>query len=406
MNRTKRNIPLIITVLVTGLSILLLIVIESGFSIFHYQKNRPANSSPLSSVNFLNELVAHAPIKKVTQSSTTTPKFEHVLDLRDSGVDAFPSYLYEPQMHDPSSFYHLANVAERRIVNCNENGFFNEWDSDEIGFRNPINQLGSDIDFIFIGDSNTEGNCENEKGTFAGLMRERGKFVLNLGRGGSGPLFQLGTLIEYAGSYNARDVVWIIMTANDLKNLREEKTTRLQRYLDDNYNQNLSDRRAEVSEELTDFLITSINANRWRKDHDVAFVQNDGYGESLDELEAREFEIHLLERVAKRILAVTSKKNRNLRIILLNHPYYQLSVSARDWRGNNNQTIQDLTSRVIRKFAEENGVNYLEFSRGFLADHESYYTPARIHFNAKGYRKFGAMMLDWLEDPEAASKTY
>ena len=406
MSRTERKIPLIVTVLVTGLSLLLLIVIESGFSIFYYQKNRPANSSPLSTVAFLNELVTPAPTKQVTKTSVTTPKFEHVLGLRDSGVDAFPSYLYEPQMHDPSGFYHLANVADRRIVNCDENGFFNEWDSDEIGFRNPKNQLGSDIDFIFIGDSSTEGNCENEEGTFAGLMRERGKSVLNLGRGGTGPLFQLGTLVEYAEPYNSRDVVWIIMTANDLKNLREEKTTRLQRYLDDTYDQGLSSRRAEVSEELTDFLTTSINANRWRKDHDVAFVQNDGYGESLDELEAREFEVQLLERVAKRILAVTSEKNRNLRIVLLNHPYYMLSVSARSWKGNNNQTIQDLTSRTMRKFAEENGVNYLEFSREFLAEHERYYTPARIHFNATGYRKVGTMMLHWLEDPDAASKTY
>ena len=60
MSRTERKIPLIITVLVTGLSLLLLIVIESGFSIFYYQKNRPANSSPLSTVAFLNELVTPA----------------------------------------------------------------------------------------------------------------------------------------------------------------------------------------------------------------------------------------------------------------------------------------------------------------------------------------------------------
>ena len=87
---------------------------------------------------------------------------------------------------------------------------------------------------ILIGDSYTEGAANAPRYCFD--FRE--ELTFSTLEGDSGPLFQLGLLKELFQLSDTKehlrdgfDVVWIIFTGNDLRNLAEERQTKLSLYL-------------------------------------------------------------------------------------------------------------------------------------------------------------------------------
>ncbi len=357
------------------------VALEAISSIIYYQKLKPVGfpwSSTVRAVQWIKE--------KTISSSDDASKLDRVISLRKDGLKAYPSYLFEPQLHSPLGFYHLANPPLSTIVYCNEAtpDFYRQWLSDELGFRNPPNQFGKKVDYIFIGDSFTEGACEDEGNTFAGFFREIGKKVFNLGRGGSGPLHQLATLREYGSAVTPNTVVWWIFTGNDLHNLREEKTTFLAKYLEREYSQHLLRNISKVSRDLELFLDREIILNDERKRLGLKFRHMSGYGETLDVLEAKNKELELFVRVANEIRASASSQGADLKIVLLNHYGYD-------------HGIQDLLSTAVRHYADENKIPYIEFSRAELTDRrKDWYTPGGPHFNASGYRTVADRVVNWL----------
>ena len=188
--------------------------------------------------------------------------------------------------------------------------FFNNWVTDELGFRNPAGQINTSVDYVFIGDSFTVGACEQENGTIPGYLRSEGLKVANLGRGGSGPLFQLATLVEYGSLFDSDELIWVVFTGNDLLNLTEEKTTLLGRYMDPNFSQNLYTNRDEIQNELKEFLDALLKENKFRVDSGMPYPVNKGYGEALDPLSASIYEAELFKKVAKRILDVANDQGK------------------------------------------------------------------------------------------------
>ena len=238
----------------------LFFVVEGAASIAFYHQLRLPGWSVSSAVHLFvaNQALEEKfklEIVATVDSSTTTPKdkLHTILATRDEGKISYPAYLFEPQFHNPSTPYFLTNVAASHIVYCDENGFFNNWTTDELGFRNPAGQVNSSVDYVFLGDSFTVGACEQENGTIAGFFRSKGLTVSNLGREGSGPLFSLATLVEYGALFDSDDLVWIVFTGNDLQNLTEEKVTALGRYMEPKFSQNLYINRVEVQSELREF---------------------------------------------------------------------------------------------------------------------------------------------------------
>ena len=379
------------TALICVITLSLMFLLESIFSINFYQEVRLPNWSVSSTAQQIHKSIAQrSPYTyQLEVSATTTPsdgkvdKLHTVLDFRNKNIQTYPSYLFEPQLHQPNSWYHLANVINSNIVYCDENGFFNNWQSDEIGFRNPPEQMGLPIDIMIIGDSFAEGACENEAGTIAGLFREKGDKVVNLARGGSGPLFQLATLIEYGNAFQARELIWIVFTGNDLLNLREEKTTLLSEYLTENFSQDLFENRDLASQELANFLDAEVSANKQRFDSGTPYPVNKGYGESLDHLEAQQKESLLLEKVVDKVNFISQKQQKLLRIVIINHYSYD-------------PVFQDITSEVIRNFANAHDIPYIELTRDFLTINRALFTKAGPHFSAEGYRTVGEIIFTWL----------
>tara|TARA_B100000242_G_scaffold292316_1_gene267473 strand:- start:3846 stop:5051 length:1206 start_codon:yes stop_codon:yes gene_type:complete len=302
----------------------------------------------------------------------------------DENENTYPSYLFEPQYHNPSVPYFLGNVASANIIYCNENGFFNSWTTDEIGFRNPPSQINSPVDYVLIGDSFTAGACEQEDGTIPGFFRSKGLKVANLARGGSGPLFQLATLVEYGHLFQGDELIWIVFTGNDLANLMEEKGTRLGLYMDKSFSQNLYKQRADIQSDLKMFLNTQLKENEERFLAGIPYPANVGYGEALDSYGAQKYESKLLKAVATRIYDVAKEQNKTLRVVILNHHRYD-------------QDFKGITAQAIKEFAAKKSVKYLELSSEFLTIHKNFYTKSGTHFNSYGYNEIGRIILGWLE---------
>lgn len=311
-------------------------------------------------------------------------KFAKLIELRTHAKKVFPNYLFDPQLHVLPQFYHLALPVESVIVNCNENDFWSVYHTDEIGFRNPLGQAKQPIDFIFIGDSYTEGACVQDNDTLAGVFRASGRRVLNLGRSGAGPLFELATLREYGSHANAREVLWFVFLGNDLLNLREEKTTKLSMYIENRFaTQRLIERRREASAELELFLDEQVEFTRQRRRLGIPDPYDHPYGETLDSIEAEHKETKLLKKVAESLLDYCRQNSLNLRIVLIEHPKY-------------NQKLQELTRQAVVEFAEESGVAHMTLARNALLK-PNVLSLRGSHFSPQGYRWAAANVLRWIE---------
>jgi len=349
-------------------------------SIGYYQINRSANESVSSTASAIVYISKRLGLNHFKTSEPS--KFDRIRELRAIGENVYPSYLFEPQMHSPDSAHHLANVSKQKIIDCNESGFFNEWISDEYGFRNPSHQIQSGFDFLLIGDSFTEGACENDNETIAGVLRQKGYTVANLGRGGSGPLFQLGSLVEYGSTYSANKIIWIVFTGNDLLNLREEKIGILRGYLDPSFSQNLVEKKDSHDVALKAYLDEEYRRNLKRLREGIGYPRTRAYGETLDVIEALEKERHLLLAVAQRILIESKKLNATLNIVIINHYAYS-------------HELQDITSLTMQQFASSEGIPLLEFSRAYLIKNRKLFTSKGPHFNREGYQRVGEAISDW-----------
>jgi len=137
----------------------------------------------------------------------------------------------------------LGGVPLSGIVNCNENGYFATFRSDEYGFNNPPGSWEGDepFDVFLVGDSFTVGSCVRPGESFADLVRARWPRTLNLGSTANGPLAELACLREYLRGRRARVVLWAYVEENDLADLfdRELSEPILRRYLEPDFSQGL-----------------------------------------------------------------------------------------------------------------------------------------------------------------------
>lgn len=192
-------------------------------------------------------------------------KFSKLIKVRKLNIkNVFPTYIYNPQLHNPEGTYWLTNPINSRVIFCEEKSGLIEFESNRFGLRSINDQDDqNNFKFIFVGDSITEGACVNDKSTipsyFSFLRKDK---VLNAGRSNSGPLFQLALATELLDYNNKIEkifadeakFIWITFAGNDLLNLVEEKTTLLSNYMKDGYSQDYFQNIDSLSEKQKIFL--------------------------------------------------------------------------------------------------------------------------------------------------------
>jgi hypothetical protein len=137
---------------------------------------------------------------------------------------------------DNEILFPLGSISGVTTVFGNETGQYLVYDSDEHGFHNPSGVWGVEsLDIAAVGDSYTHGASVSSNQNFVALIREQFPRTLNLGQGGSGPIAELGTILEYLPTRRPRLVLWLFWPGNDLNEdiHREKASPRLMGYLND-----------------------------------------------------------------------------------------------------------------------------------------------------------------------------
>lgn len=212
--------------------------------------------------------------QQVNQPFDRRTRLEVMRDLRQNGIDAWPSVSspllfadYPQAMSEPlvtidgSPFLPLGGIANVTAVHCNESGQYALIDNDEHGFSNPRGMWEKGpVDVVVVGDSFAHGACVPPAETFAARIRKRIPSTLNLGNDAIGPLIELGMAKEYLPHLRPKVVVWAYFESNDLPDLRAEQASILKKYLQRGFSQGLLEKQEQIDRALREYVDSVLNA--------------------------------------------------------------------------------------------------------------------------------------------------
>jgi hypothetical protein len=124
-------------------------------------------------------------------------------------------------------------------LECNEDGEYVSYATDEFGLNNPRGFLASkQIDVAVLGSSFVLGHCVTSAKNFTGVLRASFPRTGNFGMAGSGALSSLATFREYVEPLKPPLVVWVVNAL--MVDTREEMADPiLSQYLQPAFTQNL-----------------------------------------------------------------------------------------------------------------------------------------------------------------------
>ena len=126
-------------------------------------------------------------------------RMENIIAQTEVNKKIYPSYIYDPMAHkiNNSNFW-FSHPKNAEIIYCDEGSGLIKFKTNKLGLRETsLQDLNSPIDTLVLGDSFVEGACVDKPFDISSQLATLSqKNVLNLGRQGSGPLFQLALLRE------------------------------------------------------------------------------------------------------------------------------------------------------------------------------------------------------------------
>ncbi|MDC3090815.1 SGNH/GDSL hydrolase family protein [Rickettsiales bacterium] len=154
----------------------------------------------------------------------------------------------------------LAYSPNTVIVSKNEYGKHHKFLTDRHGFNNLDEYWDEKIEYLFVGDSFTEGCCLPNNNHFINIFRKVGVNALNLGISGNGPIINLGIIKEYAAEIKPKKIIWVHYGGNDLSDGINyyKKIKKFDNYLLDDYSQNLFQKKKEIESLLSDFYFNKL----------------------------------------------------------------------------------------------------------------------------------------------------
>ena len=179
-------------------------------------------------------------ILKNQKNNEKNYKTEFLKNLKKKHQRVYPIEGTRELITKEGKLHNLGDISNSVTIFNNENGYYPIIMMDEHGFNNPKSLYQKKIDILLIGDSYAEGYSVEPENNIGSLLRNKNFNVINLGKGGNGPLKELGTLVEYGKNIKPKIIFWLY-SHNDLTNLKNEaKSKILMKYLnDDNFSQNL-----------------------------------------------------------------------------------------------------------------------------------------------------------------------
>ena len=253
----------------------------------------------------------------------------------------------------------LRGPINKKRLSCNEDGTIKIISHDKNGFKNPNSIYEKKIKTFLIGDSFTEGECQDANNDIAGFLRnEFGINTANYGIGGAGPLLSLVAFIEYGTNFKPDFVIYLYYEGNDMEDLKMSKETFLINYLDD-FDQNLINRNDEIKEFLTDYENLAYEA--FKKEFGTEYNKFDeNVGEEIKKSKKRE-----KIEIVKDFIELQKLKS----FFLTSSTY-----------GHENTIDKKLFTRILRKFKSETA----KWNGKFIV----VYLPEWNRFNQKSFTHF------------------
>ena len=291
--------------------------------------------------------------------------------------------------------YALSGMSNSETIFCNENGYYNIYQSDRYGFNNPDDEWDKkQIEYLLVGDSFAQGQCVNRPNDISSVLRNlSNKSILNLGMAGNGPLKQYATLREYLDK-NVKKVLWIYYEGNDLRNLKDElRDNILINYLKDlNFTQNLRFLQNDIDSLILNLINKELEREREReafkfklikfiKIYNTRFLILSALAPAPELASASEF-----KQILKLAKELTNKNNSKMYFVYLpEYHRYKTTYSNKNYNLVKN-TVNELKIPFIdiHKEVFENEQNPLK-----LFPFEEY-----GHYNPEGYRKVAKEIFD------------
>ena len=180
----------------------------------------------------------------------TRSKYEVYMNKKpEYFINMVPSF----HLNENNSIFPLSGISNSKIINCNENGYYSEFKSDEYGFNNFFKKWPTKIDYFLIGDSFLNGSCVNEKDTLTYNLLNNFNFkknIINVGMGGNGPLIEYASYKEFSKKRDIKNLILFYYEGNDMGNFYKElENPFLKKYFDnDEFSQNLIDKQNLVDQ--------------------------------------------------------------------------------------------------------------------------------------------------------------
>ena len=294
--------------------------------------------------------------------------------------------------------FSLAGISNKITVLCSEEKRWSVYKSDRFGFRNYDEIWDKqNIDYLFIGDSFTQGACVEDRNTTSeNLMRKyEGKInIINLGYGGTGPLYQYAILKEYYPEKEINKVLWFFFEGNDLYDLKIElESEKLNKYLnEDNFQQNLKLKQAEIDKILQKNFKNNIKP-KLKKNLLIQTIKITQLRYHFKNLIKLKKDISFDYKEYKEILikAKNFVKNKNSELILVYIPIY-----TRYYGDDHNL---NLIYEKIKKISRELDINLIDIVKEFdqLDSQDIYYAEkSNKHFNINGYKFLSKILYEEL----------
>jgi hypothetical protein len=356
----------------------------------------------------LEALLAFAPTTWVDKLGTTLRKGPSVISetvrMRARSASAYP-YLQPDTFTDSthrgltigggSVVAPLAGIGNALTILCNESGTTIGYRSDSLGFRNPPSAWDSlQSRVALVGDSFAQGFCRPESETIAGVIRASGRYVINAGLTGAGPLAELGVVREYLSIVKPREVYWLFYEGNDLIDITSERNTLLRNYLDSSWTQHLAARKGEISIAMKRFADSVITTHPEpdSKQKLISFLlmrrlrtATGLYRQpSLPSARDETAELEMLESILRRAKADVAGWGGTLHVVYLPERR-RFNKATRAVTGEDHdpervkKSVTEITSRL--------GISLIDVAAAFAAqrDPRELWNARRYHYNARGY---------------------
>lgn len=162
-------------------------------------------------------------------------------------------YLYRNE-NFLDNFFPLSGISNVNSLMCNENGYWKTVFTDKYGFNNSYKNFETleqnlKKNILIIGDSTSEGYCVHDNFLPKFNLEKKGFNVINMAKGGNGPLIEFATLKEYIDIGNFDFIIWAYYP-NDLSDLIvEAEDSILKKYLnEDNFKQQIVYKQEKVND--------------------------------------------------------------------------------------------------------------------------------------------------------------